>query len=52
MIVKNISPFPVVVEDKKGQKVLLPNQKAKVNGKSKHVQKLLKLGYLKKDKEE
>ena len=52
MIVKNVSSFPVVIDEKEGQKIILPNKEAKVNGKNKHVQKLLKLGYIQKVKEE
>ena len=52
MIVKNVSNFPVVIEDKDEQKILLPNKETTVDGKSKHVKKLLKLGYIQKVKEE
>ena len=52
MKVKNIKPFPVSVLEKGKTIVIMPNQQVSINGKNKHLQKLIKQGYLEKVKEE
>jgi len=46
MTVKNETNFPIVITEKDKQIILLPGKEGKVNGKSKHVRQLIKLGYL------